>query len=137
MTHTITWDHTDCEHDDEHSAAAENWCYPDGTITCTDLTGDCRRHCRTSVYTGCEDGWQYCRNECEGYGHVDPGVPHCTSGHVLDLGECNAILYIDYDVKGCGPVESLPFTDGPIEVEWTGDGYVWTYLDTVPHDAVG
>lgn len=136
MTHIITWDHGGCE----HSADPEgHWCSPRGCVSCDDPAGNCRKYCRATGYTACEDGWSLCENECDGYDHPDPGVEHCTSGHVLDLGdECNAVLFIEE-----GPISNGPggqrFTDGPILVEWTGDGYVWDYavsVDIVPCEAV-
>jgi len=133
MTHSVTWDHSDCEHADDPD---EHDCTPRGSITCNDPTGSCRKHCQTTEYGSCKDGWNYCENDCLGYDHVDPGVEHCTNGHPLVLGECNAVLFIEEDVEGCGPRVPTYF-DGPIEVEWVGDGYTWTYVDTVPHDAVG
>lgn len=121
MTHIITWDHAWCDHD-----AGD--CWPRGSVECTDPTGDCRKHCRTMGYTSCEDGWIPCVNECDGYDHAYLDVEHCTNGHVLDLGECNAVLFLEEDLIANGP-GSNPFTDArPIGVEWTGDGYQWWYV---------
>jgi hypothetical protein len=134
MTHAITWDHTFCDHDEPDGGFA-----PRGYVTCDAPAGSCRKHCRTTGYDGCEDGWTLCGGECAGYDHADPGAEHCTNGHVLDRGECNVVLFLDEDPDGNGPATN-PFTDGPIDVEWTGHGYVWEYsvvLDATPHDAVG
>lgn len=123
MSHTITWDHSQCEHttDDDH------WCSPRGRVSCDDPDGDCRKHCRTTGYTNCENGWNYCRDECDGYDHPNPGVPHCTEGHILDVDECNVMLFIEEDPVTNGPAEQQ-FTDGPIEAEWwTGYGFMWSY----------
>ena len=101
MTHTITWDHVNCEHSSDPD---EHWCSPWGLVICNDPTGDCRKHCRAAGYTSwCEDGWIRCVNECTGYDHPDPGVEHCTNGHILDLAECNAVLFIDEDPTSNGP----------------------------------
>jgi hypothetical protein len=127
MTHHITWDHSGCEHDEQNPASGEHWCYPTGQITCSDPTGDCRKHCRVTGYTNCEDGWIPCVGECAGYDHPDPGVEHCVNGHILDLGDCNAVLFLEEDTITNGPDDPTPFADGPIDVEWTGYGYQWSY----------
>lgn len=125
MTHAITWDHNYCEH---NTNPDEHWCQPSGHITCLDRTGDCRKHCRDDIHNLCEYGWVPCINECDDYGHPRPrpGIEHCVNGHILDLEECNATLFIEEDTIGNGPDEQ-PFNDGPIEVEWTGEGYQWSY----------
>jgi len=126
VTHRITWDHSGCEHDAEHPASGEYWCYPTGHVSCDDPTGDCRKHCQISGYSSCDGGWTRCAGECAGYDHPDPGVDHCTNGHVLVTGDCNAVLFIEEDPIANGP-DDQSFTDGPIEAEWVGDGYQWAY----------
>lgn len=72
--------------------------------------------CRLTCSAGCEE-W--------GPDHEHPLVPtrDCLVAEWLhndDPSEC-------YD----GPDDTL-VVDGPIEVEWTGDGYVWRYPEPTP-----
>lgn len=134
MTHTITWDHDDCEHDLDHD---EHWCAPQrATVTCDDaacphrLTPVADRDLYDEGWHECPGG-THCTAGVEGeaewrVSHLDPGAAHTTLGHLLKVGEhCNAAEWLSSDWYLGGTVDE--YRDGPIEVEWEGDGYQWAY----------
>jgi hypothetical protein len=68
---------------------------------------------------------------CPDFEHHDPGGQHCDRGHPIRwASDCNVIVWV---TNGDGVSDSYDdgwppcFLDGPIEVEWTGEGYVWHY----------
>lgn len=147
MTHTITWDHSECDHDPD---PAEAWCLPDrAEVKCDDpqcihrLSPDAPAG-QHDVY---EDGWVLCAggDKCtevdsldEYYGrvaHTDPGKPHTTYGHPLvDTGDCMAAVALTEDRYLTECVRQ--YRDGPIEVEWDS-GYHISYIDNDQRNAVG
>lgn len=125
--HRVTWDHTGCDHDD-------GYCMPEGTLTC-EAVDQGEKMCRWS----CDDPdmfcetWSLCddprnhieRAEGEDPWHVDPGVPHCAAyGHRMIIGECNVIGYHQEDTLNEMFGE---YRDGPVDVEFSGDGYELRY----------
>jgi len=124
MTHTITWDHGECEH-------AYDDCLPAAQFTCDDQGCLHRLLCAVpyELLDACEDGWSFCRGQCleDLHPHGDPGRLHCLSGHPLVLGsECNAVDFLQMGNNHALAVTT--YVDGPIEVEFTGDDYLWSYV---------
>jgi hypothetical protein len=147
----VTWDHTDCDHDDGD-------CAPRATFTCqADPDSLCLNGCQE-----CEDVWWLCRGgeQCErerteqqeNLDEGDDPLPehpaerHCIRGHLITSngGECYAILNLH--LGGNGPTSyadamelyeggngdpmtwRMPIIDGPIVVINNGeDGCGWEY----------
>lgn len=139
MTHTITWDHENCEHDDDPT---EHWCSPArADVTCDDLA--CA-HRRSPDYPEpdpyCDESWYACRGDCLRENdwstpHVDPGVDHSTRGYPIEVGPvCSAAVWLSEDQYLGGTV--IEYRDGPIDVEWMVNGYIIRHLDPVPRYAV-
>lgn len=148
MTHRITWDHSECDHDPD---PAEHWCSPhQAEVECDDPTCIHRLVPDAPASSGdvYEDGWALCAggDKCatadaldEYYGrvpHADPGVPHTTYGHPLrDTGDCSAAVTLTEDRYLTECVRE--YRDGPIKVEWWDSGYHISYLDNDQRNAVG
>lgn len=144
--HSITWDHTGCDHDEED-------CSPQATFTCqAEPDSLCLNGCQE-----CEDVWWLCgggercaqeREQQQDDLDEDDDPPaehpterHCTRGHLITPNwnnECYAVLNLNYG--GNGPVSwgdaydqfegkrPMPAVDGPIVVINNGeDGCGWSY----------
>lgn len=128
--HRVSWDHSGCEHAPLADDSGDDECYPTGTITC-EAEGPGIAFCRYSC--DCEESWYLCthpKDHADPEEHNDPAGPHCREGHVLTIGECNAVLCIEQsDVTECAVDQPLTdFHDGPVDVSYEGDGiYVWEY----------
>lgn len=152
--HYVTWLHDRCEHSDDPT---EHVCQPDGVVTCqAEGPGEiyCRYICRIGKDDphpySCEEGWSFCSQaslhlpgadalapfiagsvvNADGEDmHQDPGVPHCTNGHVLVVSSCNVLDWLnegDMEETFADPTYTYHY-DGPIDVTWEGDFYEWTY----------
>jgi hypothetical protein len=130
--HTITWDHQYCDHEGED-------CTPTGTITCN-AVGEGEMLCRlveVDTDRGICESWSICdlvdaaHSMSPDFEHHDPGGQHCTEGHPLRVVDyCNALLFIDAtgDVRESYIADwPTEFIDGPVDIEWTGDAYLWSY----------
>ncbi|MBM9467286.1 hypothetical protein [Nakamurella leprariae] len=121
--HAVTFDHSDCEHD-------EGDCSPYPTFVCTaPVDADCRTTCQPANPRDYCDWWTRCET-CDGYGHPPITGPHCTEGHPLVSGQCNAVEWFMYDDWQAASDEGHPtqvWPDGPIDIEYTGDSYAWSF----------
>lgn len=127
--HRIVFDHGPCFHHEDPDA---HNCSAEASITCEadDTEVGCRFGCdRCETYGECDD----CVPGEAHEGH-NPEERHCDYGHPMrPLDECQAILFVeDEGVTDAyaGPEWPHIWPDGPIVVEWTGDGYTWHYPST-------
>jgi hypothetical protein len=141
-THTISFDHTSCQHhveyDEDGDLAEDHWCSPEMVaIGCSatresEPEADCRFMCQTcETFAPCDGG-------CASYEHADPGVKHCTEGHLyewLDDPDCNYVLWLNADPSMYDELyyssrdRPVVWYDGAIVPEWDGDGVVWSYAE--------
>jgi len=121
-THTITTDHSRCNHDDPENFV----CQPTAEYACiAPLGAYCRFGC---VEDPCsENGWH----------KSDDNPGQCHHGHPLVAHECWALPWLDsVDVSDThAGAETLPYgyvyVDGPIDiVEWDEDYLIWEYSST-------
>lgn len=125
LPHTVTWDHGTCDHSDDPD---DHYCRPRAhTITCPDPACGHRRQPDPAHRDDYAEGWWFCQGYCieNDSPHADTGGPHTNLGHLIVLGECNAVAWLgaeDYPDPANGEIR-----DGDILVEWTGDYYEWTY----------
>lgn len=143
--HSITWDHSGCEHEDD-------WCRPEATFTCqASADALCVNSCHE-----CDDYWSLCsggeecgtlraeqdeyKDEEDQAAPTHPAERHCTFGHLITpnwKNECYAILSLHY---GGGPVswfeaaeqyegtKLMRVKDGPVVVVPQGaEGCTWYY----------
>jgi hypothetical protein len=136
--HSITWDHTYCDHTVDAGGDVID-CSPRGTITCHAVgEGEVQCHLMEVTIDGgfCES-WSECdwaSNDqghamCPDFEHHNLGR-HCTYGHPLRVVDyCNALVWIDNQSVEDSCVGGWPseFKDGPVDIEWDGDTYVWSY----------
>lgn len=127
--HSITWDHSDCEHSD----GDDHHCLPSGTVTCT-ATGLGENYCRAECSNGACGEFLVCEGNggCD-YCADDPSIdaPHdvfCGTP-IVEAGECNAVTFLSYDDLWDGVDE---YDNGPIRVWWESDHYEWEYADPAP-----
>jgi len=81
---------------------------------CLELPG---AECKQTCPVGCES-W-------EATNHEHPLEP---------IDECNALVFFDADEDDHGYAGGVHQVDnGPIDIEWNGDAYVWTYADVEQH----
>lgn len=124
--HTIQLSHDDCEHESD-----DFFCLPSIVeIICTaptDVPG-CRFAC-----TECSDveGWLECLSQgpAEPPTHPADGM-HCENGHRLEVVECTVSAWlIDTNAESSydGDPDADPWRDGPVDIEWNGNGYAWKY----------
>lgn len=122
--HSITWDHSECEHSD----GDDHWCRPDARVTCS-ATGLGENYCRAMCFNAdcgefvvCDgdSGCDWCINDPT----IDtPHDVHCGLA-IIEAGKCNAVEFLTYD-DAFSDVST--FVDGPINVRWTYDHYEWEY----------
>ena len=131
--HTVTWTHEDCDHENDD-------CTPRGEIHCH-AVGSGESLCRLQEvnpkgkYDYCEswsicDYSDRCHAMCPDFEHHDPGGMHCTEGHpIREVTYCNVKEWVE-DVSESHD-ESWPpeFKDASIDVDWTGEGYLWSYAE--------
>lgn len=124
--HAVTWDHRTCEHEDDD-------CSPSGSLTCLAAPD---AYCRLYEPDGPCESWSVCDYPLSEhtmgphFQHHDVGPVHCDQGHrLVPSGYCNAQLFIDYQGMADSHINGWPgeFVDGPVDLEWTGEGYLWTY----------
>lgn len=112
MTHLITWDHAECEHDPDDPC-----CCPTGEVTCTltaaplPLRPGCRVYCESDGYD-CEDGYAVCEGGpwCESY-RSEQSQDRCTcTGPLIrdETGELVASVHDDTCVSVTSPLPAPP-----------------------------
>lgn len=120
-THTITLDHSGCDHGDPNDSSAG--CNPTATFECIAPPGDyCILGCIEEPCS--ETGW-----------HRDPDSPdQCSYGHPLVAHECWVLPWLDSVgiTETYADIDTMPqgfiFHDGPIDiVEWDQDYLIWAY----------